>query len=191
MTVPDKATARRLYEAGAFGNKLRTWNAYCDWMRWWHDTPREITSQALYALRVWAPGGGAPFVPDLAESEVQDAYIKLLSWGWDADLITVNECAPDDRLLVQGELMRVVGGLYFRYNTAPLRMREGMKRAKDMEGLQVTASLRHWLSPSSASDLEELLELYPDDVIEMSAYDCFLGNCPGRNMIVWEVRGGY
>lgn len=186
MKVPDKATARRLYEGGAFGNKLRTWNSYMEWVMDRHFCVLPL--DALYALRVWAPGGGGPFVADLHDYEVQPAYQRLIDQGWPHSWITLNECAPDDQLLVQGELMRTPNHLYFRYNTQPMRMREGMRIAKDMEGVRVREALKHWLTPSSYSDLEELLEEYPDSVIELSAYRTNVGNCPGRNMLVWEIR---
>jgi len=34
----------------------------------------------------------------------------------------------------------------------------------------------------------ELLDLYPDHVIEFSAAEVFVGDRPGRNAVVWEVR---
>jgi hypothetical protein len=44
------------------------------------------------------------------------------------------------------------------------------------------------MTPSSYADLEVLLERYPDHVFEISVWASCLGDTPGRNAIIWEIR---
>jgi hypothetical protein len=56
------------------------------------------------------------------------------------------------------------------------------------EGVAARGLLRRHLNPNSHDDLMELLEIYPDHVIEFSAMDRCYGTLPHRNAITWEVR---
>jgi hypothetical protein len=104
------------------------------------------------------------------------------------DRVNFNESAPDERLVLQGEVSRFVGGLYLRYSTLKLPMRSAMKDARDVGGASAQAILRGVLTGSSYEDLDALLELYPDAVVEFGAYAKCLGAIPGRNAVIWEVR---
>jgi len=44
------------------------------------------------------------------------------------------------------------------------------------------------MTPASHEDWNLLLERYPGHVLEVSVYDRCLGDTPGRNALVWEVR---
>lgn len=106
-----------------------------------------------------------------------------------------NETAPDDRATLQGEIRRAPGGLQFFGSERSragygrmIRMRDALRVARSYQGLTVLFLLRKHLSPPSLDDLMELLDLYPEAVIEFSAYDLQLGTCRGRNTIIWEVR---
>lgn len=61
-------------------------------------------------------------------------------------------------------------------------------RRRTWERSAAVACLNRWLTPDSLSDLRELLQLYPDHVVEFTALDSNLGTLPGRNAVIWEVR---
>ena len=63
-----------------------------------------------------------------------------------------------------------------------------MANATQTEGIRAILKLRSVLFPSSLADLEALFEIYPDSVIEFSAYRFAVGAIPGRNAVIWEVR---
>jgi hypothetical protein len=174
----------RLYLAGKFGNKLRTWA-----------NPAEFTSHTssgevgLFSLRYRGhnPGKWAAF--GLTRD---DAIARADQWaaeGAGRHLITFNESAPDDQLILQGELMR--SGRYFDllYSTTPgLRMNEIRKEPKYADGMRAVEMIRSAMCPNSYDDLLDLFDEYEDSVIEFSAYNCYLGDRYRRNTVIWECR---
>lgn len=54
--------------------------------------------------------------------------------------------------------------------------------------LETKLLIEHYMDPSSQSDLEALLELYPDASIEFTVFSVDVGVFPGRNTIFWETR---
>lgn len=58
-----------------------------------------------------------------------------------------------------------------------------------MNGILAINFLKENLAPASYDDIIELLKIFPEDVIEFSCYEIFIGNLPHRNHIIWEVRG--
>ena len=102
----------------------------------------------------------------------------------------VNEAAPDQCVVLQGELW--TGGDipgYFLYSTVRAHMRPALKKeSHESRGLLTRQLLRGNMTPSSYSDLQELEQLYPDHVIELSVYSKCVGDTPGRNTLVWEIR---
>lgn len=67
-------------------------------------------------------------------------------------------------------------------------MREAMKHAKRATGLRAQMILKELLWPSSYDDLMDLIDLFPEHVIEFGAHTRAVGVLPHRNTVVWEVR---
>lgn len=104
-------------------------------------------------------------------------------------MIVVSEAAPDEYIVAQGEVCRHIGGLEMRYSTLKTAMRNALPVSQHhASGLRAKMLIEHWMSPSSLNDLNELLDTYPDAVIEFSIYSIELGSCPHRNTLIWEVR---
>jgi hypothetical protein len=99
-----------------------------------------------------------------------------------------NESAPDECLLIQGELGEGPGGWWLTYSTVQDKMRTAMQSAIFAEGLTAKTILRTYCCPSSLDDLYSLLELYPGHIIEFGVYTKNLGDTPNRNSIIREVR---
>lgn len=73
-------------------------------------------------------------------------------------------------------------------NPADGSWREHMKHPREWTGSAASVLLRHVLNENSYDDLLELLDDYPDHVVELSALDGCYGSVPHRNAVVWEVR---
>lgn len=169
-TISSKKQLYELYLAGCLGNKLHTF-AY----------PSELREQGYRGT-----------VTARSTSEHDKTCLYNIPWKEAIRLpkhFCFNEPAPDDQLLIQGEVMRTPGGLYLQYSTERfIPMRIALRKAKIAQGLKAKLILEHFLTLASYEELMGLLERYPDAVVEFSTYDKCLGNLPHRNTIIWEVR---
>lgn len=183
--LPSKKAFFDLWHHGRLGNKLRSWSSPAD-------IPLDLPVPVMFRHRHINGGGGLCFtVPRSQVSATLKRYQRLAR----PPVFEFNECAPDERAILQGEVFRGVGGLEtFCAVRKPedwgklLRMRDVLPQAKPLAGLAAEHLLRRHLSPASFQDVLELLELFQDHVIELTAYDRHLGDLPGRNTIIWEVR---
>lgn len=169
-TISCKKKFFELYLAGRLGNKLRVFAS-----------PSELR-ESKYNGTVTAR----------STSEHDKTCLYRLSWQEAIHLpghFCFNESAPDDQLLIQGEVMRTPGGLYLRYSTErSIPIRIAMRSAKTAQGLKADCILKHFLNTASYEDIKELLDTYSDAVVEFSTYVKDLGDLPNRNTIIWEVR---
>lgn len=147
---------------GHFGNRIRSWS-----------TQKELlasTYRGLVVARSKLPGGKCDY------GVVFD--------------IAANEVCPDQHLILQGEITRSTYHGYSLFcSTALLPMRQALAvYGKQYYALQALELIRQAASLRSMTMLEDLLDLYDDAVIEFSCYDHCLGNIPGHNILIWEVR---
>lgn len=97
--------------------------------------------------------------------------------------------APTEKTTIQGEVRLSTYGVEFRYSCLALPMRAALSQSqKTVTGLTAVMLLKQHLNASSYDWLIELLELYPDHIIEISAYSQEWGTIPGYNCVFWEVR---
>ena len=112
-----------------------------------------------------------------------------------------NPSMPDDKILIQGEVMYGLAGIELFFTTSPNPMHVGL--AKDgghIRGLSAKQILKAHLDPASYQDIFELLDQFSSTnnlvfnaaakhpVVEFSTFACNVGAIPGRNTIIWEVR---
>lgn len=96
--------------------------------------------------------------------------------------------APDHRILLQGELMRSNLGLVLNWNTEKnLRMPEAMGRAQTYTQLQAKFLLLQSMDENDYERLMDLLDEFPDSVVEFAAYEITVMGLSTR-LVVWEVR---
>lgn len=175
VNISHKYQFSKLYEAGVFGNKLRSWG-----------TIQELLDSGYMGfvnIRTRGVGGGGAAAYNLRVRDVRD-YLKAHDLPESKTMANVP--APDHKLLWQGELW---GTRYLFIDRTPgLNMRQAILRARKIEGAQAFWTLKSTLTPSSFSDLVALLEQYEPNVVELSVYSEPVGLIPGRNAIVWEVR---
>ena len=185
--VTSKSQNYDLWQRGAYGNKLRAWRSLDEW--------EASGFSGLVALRELGAGGGLCRY-DLGPERVRSLALEWAAYGVPLDRIMVNEMAPSDALLLQGEYLNdvyVQGGEvrwgYFRHSWVREPMRAALAaNQKVVSGLRADLLIRGAMTPSSHEDWEELIERYPGHVLELSIYESCLGDVPGRNALVWEVR---
>jgi hypothetical protein len=168
--IRNKTTMFRLLRAGAFGNTMRTW-----------DDPESFRASGYTgstSLRGLRPG-----LPFLHAMSPEEALAR-----WTADYLFA-EAAPDERVVMHGEIMHGCNGIVLSYSRVRANQREAFRQERiERCGSVALHLLRLWADPSSAEDILALLDLYPDHVVEFTVYDRCLGTVPGRNTITWEVR---
>ena len=173
MEIKTKQRNLDLWKSGRFGNTLRTWD--CVW-----SAVGDPSYSGPYVLRSRRPmfkvNYDLPTVAHLAEY-VHDKYKDCY----------VNERMPDHLITIQGEIQRDQGGLYLFYSDLKGHMRPSLKK-KPMEASGLVAkSLIEQAVPDHAGVIWDLLEEYPDHVIEFSCFSRGVGQL-GWPLIVWEVR---
>lgn len=178
MQITSKAEFFRLWNLGALGYKLRTW-----------EDPKEALAERerppIVGLRQVGIAGGGRL--DIVPIDQLSGTVRR--WENDGLKFVVCEAAPDEYGTLQGEVCRTIRGWEGTMGLSKgLRMRDAIKA-----GLLVPRSpavtrflLREYLSPASLDDLDAILELYPDATVEFTCYECDFGR--GRNTIFWEVR---
>ena len=99
------------------------------------------------------------------------------------------EASPDQHITFQGEFVESDHGPMLEYSRAKTAMRDALKKERILVfGPGARLVLKSYLSEASYEDFLALGQLYPDCVIEFTAYEVFVGDIPGRNAVVWEVR---
>ena len=191
ICLPDPILSKeqnyRLWQGGSFGNKLRAWRTVDEW--------RESGFDGMVVLRT-VMGGNGPCRYNLNSEEVDAVVDAWLALDIPPDMIMVNEAAPDDDVILQGEYLNdiyeidgEVGWGYFRYSRARAQMRDALAAAPEVaQRLRSDLLLELAMTPASHEDWNLLLGQYPGHVLEVSIYDRCLGDTPGCNALVWEVR---
>jgi len=178
MPLRSKRDSYDLLMRGLLGNTLRFWSSF--------DEVRDSAYRGSVSMRY--VGGSRFCAYDVPFSRISRVQKKWIAAGARKELIHFNESAPDDHLLIQGELMRGSLGLHLFYSSEKKKMREALKDGKHAKGLTAKLFLEHFLIPPSYDDMNLLLDSFPDHVVEFSTYSFCLGSMPRRNTVIWEVR---
>ena len=170
--VLNKADYYIRWQNQEFGNKLRSWACFEDIAPY----------NGLVTMRHVEPNS------KLTKYEIPVTKIKTVA----VDVLSnyrFNESAPDKYLLAQGEICYNHKGWNLFWSTEKTQMRNALLNfARTSTGVVARETLKHYCCPGSFSDIEALVELYPDHVIEFGCYARPLGNIAHRNTIIWEVR---
>jgi hypothetical protein len=185
MEITSKARMYGLYQTGAFGNKLRTWQGMESFLEFIDSGFRGTVT--MRASKHW---GGS-----LCEYNVPPDQVprRALEWNKNHQIypweIQFNESAPDECLVVQGEVQDIAGhGLCLRYSREKAKMRDALKSPSHARRAVAVSILKSAMTPSSYEDLQALLDEYDGHCVEFSAYSKCLGHIKGRNTIIWECR---
>lgn len=174
MTVPDKSAFLELALSGKLGNQVE-WYTGEEFLR------RKFDKSERWGVRIHTPS--SPYM----QYHLTTSQAKRIIRGNPANT-SAWRMAPDHLLILQGEVCRLPGGLYLRYNTTPgVTMREGMRKGRDAFGLTARLLLERSLDAPSMDFLRSLWDDYSDSVVELTAYSIRLGHLKW-NTIFWEVR---
>lgn len=179
MEIRSKAEFFRLWNSGALGYKLRTWDTYLDL------AASDSIPPVVGIRQIGAAGGGAFWVGPTTEVAAQCA-----EWHAAGRKFMICEAAPDENGTIQGEVCRGLRGLEgYLGLSGGLRMRDAMARGllRHRSYVETLALLDSYMSPSSRDDLDALLDLYPDATVEFTCFGSHNFD-RGRNTIFWEVR---
>lgn len=179
-TIATKAEYLRRAAAGLMGNQMPSW-----------PTPEAAVASGYSGdvmVRYAAPD--SPWMrADVAMVDVPRVLDEFVAAGADRAKLYLTHMTTQVGRRINGELWRGPGGLYLHYSTAQMHLRASLDRhGRHAERSAAMAVLRWACDPTSLDDLMDLLDLYPDAVIEFTAYDRQMGTHPHREVIVWEVR---
>jgi hypothetical protein len=193
MTATDQVLTKeqsyRRWQDGIYGNKLRAWRTVREW--------EASGFQGSVVLRtLLSIGGSGSCRYNLSPEEVGPIVDGWEALGIPTESIMVNEAAPDEIVLLQGEYLNdfyvVDNNLVwadFLYSREKRQMRDALKAAPERSrGLRTGLLLKMAMTPASHESWLRLLDEYPGHVLEVSVYDSCLGDVPGCNALVWEVR---
>lgn len=178
--IANKAESFDLYVSGKFGNKLRTWDTYHDLcMSNYHGT---VTMRYVETDSKWCKYR-------VAREDINDVLADWRDQGASMIKVRFNESAPDDKLLIQGEIQEHPEHKYvLSYSHEQVPMREAMRNPESMLGREALWLLEGHLSKASMRNLKHIFATYPRAIVEFSCYDHMLGDIPDNNTIFWEVR---
>ena len=180
MKIRSKKQFYRLFESGAFGNKAIAWRSFEEFL--------ESGYKGSIGIR-YAENVNGLFVPDVPVEDVPKTVLRLVSEGANIDHMKFSEYIPTSRVTMNGEVKDGETGLELTYSTVKDHMRESLRKGEQYaRGLTARMLLRQHLWPSSYEDMMAIMDLYPEAVIEFTAYSKKVGSIPGRNAVIWEVR---
>lgn len=177
MQIRSKAEFYELWKAGALGNRTKLTTSLEE-AQSWH-------SAEIGFREVGKAGGGA-----WTKTAWINAPVIHADWVKRGRRFIMDDSVPNDKQTILGEIGRGLTGLYGVIGTTPLPMRPAAKQGLLLPrtGATILALLDRFMDPSSRDDVYQLLDLYPDATIEFSCFTVDVGNIPGRNTMIWEVR---
>jgi hypothetical protein len=184
MKINTKTKFYELWLSGQLGNRMGAWRAD-KYQR------EDVINIPFVGVRSLRPGGKF-LMPVLPEDIGREISLN----GGRADEWVVCEGTPNQydassacQVVVQGELQECVGGWYFYHSFSSEPMRKALSlHGRHASGVGVREFLKSTCSQGSFDELEDLFSCYPGHVIELSVHSRCLGDTPGRNTIIWEVR---
>jgi hypothetical protein len=179
MKITSKSEFFRLWNAGALGFKLRTWETL-------EALQAEPNKPPIVGFREVGKAGGGK----LEIEPVSEAPRIAAEWNAAGRRFMICEAAPDEMGTIQGEVCRTIRGLEGLLGFSNgLRMRDAIAAGllKPRSASETLVLLRDYMSAPSRDDLEALLDLYPDATVEFTCYGSHDFE-RGRNTIFWEVR---
>lgn len=178
------AAKKRYYslsESNFFGNRALTWGSVDEIIdSGWKGKICIRSKKGIERART-------PFALTLEETILKIQEFK--KEGIPSEELIFNESMPDEYLTIQGEVMRSPENYSLVYSTIKAPMNIAFKKERLFaKGLRALNLLKGNLCPSSYESMQIIFDMFPNSVIEFSAYDIEVGNLPNRNTVIWEVR---
>lgn len=192
LALPKPVTTKhdfvRRYLNCEFGNRPPTWGSLEEWQADYYrraDTPWSRISGSFH-IRNRNVGGKMWYnVP----AHTMVPWWRSAEYYYGVGNFYITQMAPPQHTIIQGEAALMPGGLYLYYSTLALPMRDALRESShSIQGIMADSLLRQHMDQYSYIQFQELLESYPDHVIEFSVYSIDCGIIPNRNTIYWEIR---
>ena len=167
-----------LYQKHAFGNCLRKW-------QYPHDLVNSGYTGTVVLRYLDGPGGRCHYhLPIITALMLWELETKM------GHKVFFEESMDDTAITIQGELIEgeTSSGIWMQYSHKKTNMRAAMRDPLVAEGLRARLLLKHFLTPASYDDLQEVLDAWPYHVVEFTACDKQIGWTRGRNCVIWETR---
>jgi hypothetical protein len=183
MNITSKQQMRELYNADAFGNRLKTFSIA--------QAADNLYNYPMGLMCNSRPGIQLPNYDKWCFDFVElfNVYMKWIELGINPNSITISETtfnAGGD--IFQGEVMRTPEYIYLYYTTVSGSMRKALKQeGKHATGIIAVELLKYYMDSSSYDNLQQLWDEYPDSIIEFTVCRDSLGT-QNLNTVFWEVR---
>lgn len=170
----SKSVFYRAWLAGKFGNRQRTWESLS-----------QLASSdyhGLVSIRSKIPGG--PCWYNIESDDLRQGSMAS------NNLVFFSESLPDEHLVIQGSVHRSERGLVLEYCLEKnIKFRRAMMndRMKRAERTQALLLLMNLLDPNSYDDINELLDTYPNAIVEFATFSVNVGTLK-RPTVIFEVR---
>ena len=167
------------YEKGEFGNQAPTWNTIQEFL--------ESDYFGLVHIRNRVKGGPTWYNIDVRE--IYRVWNKILNTGIKPQELYISGMASHERGTIQGEVCQSSNFLDLTYCSARLPMRIALQeKATYVNGLEAVGLLKKHMNANSYGWFCDLLETYPEHVVEFSCFEVNWGTIPGHNTVFWECR---
>ena len=172
----------KLWTSGAYGNRLQSWRTVEAYIRSGFRKP--------VVIRYLGRSGGGWCRYNVKHEAVSTIISQLVDNGAELSRIMINEAAPDQHVVLNGELWTGADRLdALLYSRVRAHMRPALvAEQRQARGLETRLLLRSLMTSSSYEDLQVLTEKYIDHAIELTVFSVCVGDIPGRNALVWEIR---
>jgi len=175
--IANKAQFYALHHAGLLGNRPQSWETIEELRASGYRGPVTIRHRNINT-RLCAYG---------IRHDALEPYI--LSSGKPANEFNYHAPPPDDRLTIQGELMRSARSWELIYSRWKLPMRVAFaKNVEYASGVGALAIIKQYMCPNSYGDVQDIFDQYDGCAIEFTCFECSTGHLPNRNTLIWEVR---
>lgn len=184
MRISNKTRMYELLEQSFLGNRFRIWKSEQE-----YTAAVEAGFEGLVGVRCVGTVGLPYFHHKTYEEAIKIGRRLKEEYRFP---VRYYEASPDEFILIQGEFVEADHGPMLEWSTARTHMREALAQERHtMFGLGVRLLLKSVLTENSYNDLLVLGQIYPNAIIEFTAYEIFVGDqelFPGRNHVVWECR---
>lgn len=170
MIINTKTKMYRNLKTGKLGNALKIYN----------DISNAPNTKRL-AVRFMEIASMNRCIPQIYKRD-------LLASDIDLSKAVICDCPKDlGNCMLNAEVARTHEGINLRYKVGNMVMRQAMNNPERAIGLKAKIILEYYTDPASYDTIMELLDMYPDHVIEFSVFDKAIGIF-NRPTIIWEVR---
>jgi len=171
VIINTKLKMYRFLKKGLFGNTSKI-----------YESLSEMPNNIPMSMRYNRPGNIKRCNPGITKKEIIKNKINF------NDITVCEQPELKGKCVLNAELMINHKGLNLRYKVGNMWMRPAMKNPDRAIGLKAKFILEKYLNSSDYDTIMDLLNIYPDHIIEFTVFDHYVGTIPNRNTIIWEVR---